>query len=75
MAGPEAYPSIFRVNPGMAVRPPLAWELELTEACLRAIPGFLKREPTTTPARLVIPVANGELNLELAWLDQASHPD
>ena len=75
VAGPEAYPSIFRVNPGMAVRPPLAWELELTEACLRAIPGFLKRQPTTTPARLVIPVANGELNLELAWLDQASHPD
>jgi hypothetical protein len=58
----------------MAVRPPLAWELELTEACLRAIPRFLKREPTT-PARMTVPVANGELNLELAWLDQAADPD
>ena len=69
VAGPEAYPSIFRVNPGMAVRPPLAWELELTEACLRAIPGFLKRE-RTTPARLAVPVAGGELDLELTWLDK-----
>jgi tetratricopeptide (TPR) repeat protein len=69
VAGPEAYPEIFRVNPGMAVRPPLAWELELTEACLRAVPSFLNRN-STTPARMAVPVANGELVLELTWFDR-----
>ena len=28
VAGPEAYPLVIRINPGLAVRPPLAWELE-----------------------------------------------
>jgi tetratricopeptide (TPR) repeat protein len=41
VAGPEAYPLVIRVNPGLAMRPPLAWELELLEGCLRAIPEFL----------------------------------
>jgi len=43
VAGPEAYPCILRVNPGMALRTPLKWELELLEGCLRAIPHFLTR--------------------------------
>ena len=34
VAGPEAYPLILRVNPGLATRPPLGWELELMEASL-----------------------------------------
>jgi tetratricopeptide (TPR) repeat protein len=41
VAGPEAYPCVLRVNPGMAVRTPLKWELELLEGCLRTIPDFL----------------------------------
>ena len=41
IAGSEAYPCVLRVNPGMAVRTPLKWELELLEGCLRAIPDFL----------------------------------
>ena len=49
MAGPEAYPLVLRINPGMAVRPPLAWELELLEACLRAIPKFLARQANARP--------------------------
>jgi len=67
IAGPEAYPLIVRINPGMAVRPPLAWELELTEACLRAIPGFLRRE-ANTEARMVVPTSSGELDVSLSWL-------
>jgi len=67
VAGPEAYPMILRVNPGMAVRPPLAWELELTEACLRALPVFVTRG-TKTPARMTVPIATGELDLELTWV-------
>ncbi len=35
VAGPEAYPCVFKKEPGMSVRPPLAWELELLEGCLR----------------------------------------
>ena len=43
VAGPEAYPSIFRKERGLSMRPPLAWELELMEGCLRAIPAFVAR--------------------------------
>jgi len=68
VAGPEAYPMILRVNPGMAVRPPLAWELELAAGCLRAIPSFLTRSERG-PARMTVPVATGELDLELSWLE------
>jgi tetratricopeptide (TPR) repeat protein len=39
--GLEAYPCVLRVQPGMALRTPLNWELELLEGCLRAIPVFL----------------------------------
>ncbi len=66
VAGPEAYPLVLRINPGMAVRPPLAWELELLEGCLRAIPPFLTRAERTS-ARMAVPVSSGELTLELAW--------
>jgi hypothetical protein len=68
VAGPEAYPLVVRVNPGMAMRPPLAWEIELLEGSLRAIPAFLKRDEQT-PTRMTVPVASGELDLELSWLE------
>ena len=35
-ASEEAYPNPIYVNPGRSMRPPLAWELELLEGCLRA---------------------------------------
>jgi hypothetical protein len=44
VAGPDAYPCVLRVNPGMAARTPLKWELELLEGCLRAIPEFLRQD-------------------------------
>ncbi len=68
IAAPEGYPIIVRMNPGMAIRPPLSWELELAEACLRAIPCFVRRE-VRTAARMMVPTANGDLDLEVAWLD------
>jgi hypothetical protein len=64
VASPEAYPLVLRVNPGLAVRPPLAWELELLEACLRAVGPFLTQDASTS-ARMTVPVASGELTLEL----------
>jgi len=65
-AGPEAYPKLFRVQPGLAIRAPLAWELQLVTACLRALPEFLRRVPdasTATP----LPIAVGEHELLLSW--------
>jgi hypothetical protein len=68
VAGPEAYPLVLRVNPGLSVRPPLAWEIELLEASLRAIPPFIKRTERT-PSRVTVPIATGELTLELSWVE------
>jgi tetratricopeptide (TPR) repeat protein len=67
VAGPEAYPLVIRINPGPAVRPPLVWELELLEGCLRTIPEFLVEKHGTLMKTLA--VASGELTLRLAWVD------
>ena len=67
VAGPEAYPLVLRINPGMAVRPPLAWELKLLEGCLRAIPEFLA-EKTAAAAKTVVAAASGELTVRLSWV-------
>ena len=54
----------------MAFRPPLAWELELMEGCLRAIPEFVKRHQQDDPAveEITVPTASGELHLTLSWV-------
>jgi len=62
VATPEAYPCAMRLNPGRAIRPPLAWELELLEGCLRAIPEFLAGNEGTSQ-RISVPVASGVLEL------------
>jgi hypothetical protein len=71
VAGPEAYPSVFRKEPGLSLRPPLAWELELLEGCLRAIPGSIAehRPGDTRPHRISVPVASGEVPLVLSWVE------
>src|SRR5581483_9087490 len=43
VARPDAYPEIFHKERGLSLRPPLAWQLELVEGCLRAIPEFVNR--------------------------------
>jgi hypothetical protein len=68
IAGPEAHPMVLRLNPGMALRRPLAWELELLEGALRAIPEFLAQGDRTT--MLTVPVASGTLDLTLTWLEE-----
>jgi len=69
VAGPEAYPSALRVNPGFAFRPPLAWELELLEACLRALPDFVdEKSPRATKTATV---GANTLTLQLTRLDEA----
>jgi hypothetical protein len=70
VAGPEAYPSIFRKERGMTIRPPLAWELELMEGCLRALPRFIARHKPDDPAphSITVPTAAGGLTLVLSWV-------
>jgi tetratricopeptide (TPR) repeat protein len=69
VARPDAYPSIFRKERGLSMRPPTAEELELMEASLRALPEFVKRrrQDDFTPEHLTVPTAAGERTLTLAW--------
>jgi hypothetical protein len=73
VARPDAYPEVFHKEQGLSMRPPLAWELELLEGCLRAVPEFVNRHPQDdlTPEEFTVPVASGELKLRLAWLVEA----
>jgi hypothetical protein len=70
VAGPAAYPLLLRKERGMTLRPPLAWELELMEGCLRAIPEFVAKHHSgdTSQHKMTVPVASGELDLVLSWV-------
>jgi tetratricopeptide (TPR) repeat protein len=70
VGGPEAYPCIFKKERGMSIRPPLAWELELMEGCLRAVPEFVDRRQQKDPSQeeITVPVASGHLKLVLSWV-------
>jgi hypothetical protein len=70
VAGSEAYPSVYRTDPGLQMRPPTPEELHLLEACLRAVPEFVRKksrrvEPTTIP----VPTAAGEAVVGMAWVE------
>jgi tetratricopeptide (TPR) repeat protein len=73
VAQPDAYPQIFHKDLGLSMRPPLAWELELVEACLRAVPEFVRRRPQDDLAReeFVVPAGLGELKLALSWVPES----
>jgi hypothetical protein len=66
----DAYPIVYRKEAGDSMRPPEAWELELLEVCLRAIPPFVQHRHADDPTRedLVVPVASGEVTLGLSWV-------
>ncbi len=64
VAGPEAYPIVIRINPGMAIRSPLVWELELLEACLRSIPEFVRQSEIELVR--TVRVASGEAVVKLS---------
>ena len=70
VARPDAYPEVFHKERGLSLRPPLAWELELMEGCLRAVPEFVTRRKQDDPAReeMTVPVASGQLKLVLSWV-------
>lgn len=71
VVSPEAYPSIFRKERGLSMRPPFGWELELMQGCLRTIPDFVARHSIDDPAKYeaTITVPSGEFRLSLSWVD------
>jgi tetratricopeptide (TPR) repeat protein len=71
IAGPEAYPSIFRKERGMSMRPPFGWELELMQGCLRMIPAFVAQRPPDDLSKYeaTFNVPSGELRLTLSWVE------
>jgi tetratricopeptide (TPR) repeat protein len=70
VARPDAYPEVFHKERGLSLRPPLAWQLELVEGCLRAIPEFVKRhtQEETVREEIAVPLASGALTLLLSWV-------
>ena len=70
IAAPDAYPSPVRKERGLVMRPPLAWELQLLEAVLRALPGFVAKHDRDdrTPESCTVPTGSGRLRLELSWV-------
>jgi hypothetical protein len=73
VARADAYPCVLHKERGLSVRAPLAWELELLEGCLRAIPDFVRRRQPDDPARegVTVPLASGQLELILSWVVDA----
>jgi tetratricopeptide (TPR) repeat protein len=71
VARPDAYPSIFHKDRGRTMRPPLVWELEMMEGCLRAVPEFVncRRPDDHTAETLTVPVASGPLTLVMSWVE------
>jgi hypothetical protein len=68
---PDAYPVVYRMEPGLSMRPPLSWELELLEGCLRALPAFVRKKTRRLePLQIAVPTAGGELPLVLSWVDE-----
>ena len=70
VARPDAYPEIMHKERGLSARPPLVWELELMEGCLRAVPEFVvrRKQDDQTKEEITVPVASGELKLVVSWL-------
>ncbi len=70
VAGPQAYPSVYRTDAGMQMRPPTPDELLRLEACLRAVPEFVrKKSRRTEPTTITVPTAAGEVQMGLSWVD------
>jgi tetratricopeptide (TPR) repeat protein len=68
VVGPEGYPNPIYVNPGRSMRPPLAWELELLEGSLRAIPRFL--QDGAASSTIEVQTSRGSLILQLSKMGE-----
>lgn len=70
LAGPEAYPMVLCTEDAMQVRVVQPWELQLLEACVRAVPDFVERHPylegTVAGA---VPETAAQLKFTLSWIE------
>ena len=59
---------------GSRLRRPSALELQVLEACLRALPAFIGKHSTTEPAveEVIVPVAGGQLAMTLCWMTEGA---
>jgi hypothetical protein len=71
VAGPRAYPALFRKEKGMSMRPPLPWEIDLMEVSLRAIPKLVaeRRPDDLSKLKLTVPAASGPKDVTLSWVE------
>jgi hypothetical protein len=69
-ANPRAYPEAYHTERGMMMRTPTAAEYRLLDACLRAVPPFVKKreQDDTTPETIVVTLPSGPATLTLAWV-------
>ncbi len=74
VAAPEAFPSIFRKERGLSMRPPLSWEIDLMVACFRTLPDFVARRSPDDPTRELVPIpgASTPMELGLSWIEEPS---
>jgi hypothetical protein len=74
IASPEAYPTAIRKERGMMIRPPLAWELRLLEACLYALPAFIggKDRDDVAAVDFDVPTQAGSLRLSISWTAEST---
>ncbi len=72
IARPDAWPSVFHKERGLALRQPLAWELSMVEACLRVVPEFVRtrRQDDATPMTITVDSATGPMEIVLSWVQE-----
>jgi tetratricopeptide (TPR) repeat protein len=71
LAGPEAYPFILCTEVAMQTRRARPWELQLLEACVRAVADFVEQhrylDKSTADAGL--PMSAAKLKFTLSWVE------
>lgn len=68
--GREGYPELYRKKRGQEMRTPTSEEIRVLDACLRAIPPFVKkrRSEDGTSESLAVASPSGTLTLKLRWV-------
>ena len=67
VAGPEAYPCVLRVKPGMQLSAPTLEEITILHACLKAVPVFLH---DNNKAAQAVDIVGQPLELMLSVVDE-----
>jgi len=68
VAREDAYPQVIHTDAEMSMRQAHAWEFELLEACMRALPDFVRRRRQDDGTREEVTV--GKVKLALAWVPE-----